>query len=389
MNHVLICGAGSVGIAVGASLCSQGIDVCFLAREKTRQAILSGGISRTGLFGEIRIPAEKKSAEANMADSEPDTQLLPPVDSITGSASDGQFPVPDGCVTGSGSAGQSLVPIDSVSGSGPAWQAPAPVGCVSATSTLSSLADGWADYILVCTKTLANEEIAALLWENRRKFSAGFTIVIMQNGWGMDTLYLNYFEKSQLYQARIITGFERTAPNSSNITVHTAPILFGSLYGCSTDRVQPLAAAICASGIPSETTEDLSAALWAKMLYNTTLNPLGAILGVPYGRLTEIPESRRIMDRLIDETFLVLDACGYRTFWNSPEEYREVFYGKLVPDTYAHRSSTLQDMEKKKKTEIDTLNGCVVRLAEEHGLDVPTHRMICELIRALEADSGT
>ncbi len=187
-----------------------------------------------------------------------------------------------------------------------------------------------------------------------------------------------------IYRARVITGFARTAPNISNITVHTAPILIGSLYGADTASVEPLAMAIADSGIPCETTNTLEEALWAKMLYNTTLNALGAILRVPYGKLAESASSRQIMDRLIDETFLVMELNGFHTFWDTPDEYRAEFYGKLIPDTYDHRSSTLQDIEKKQKTEIDSLNGCIVRMAKESGQEAPTHQILCELIAALE-----
>lgn len=314
MYHILIAGAGSIGIAIGASLCSQKMDVTFFARPETRHAIEAGGIKRTGLFGDIKVPPGK----------------------------------------------------------------------IRAISSLHELADNSINYVLVCTKTLANEDISQMLADNKTILKSDAKIVILQNGWGNDIPYLRYFAKKQIYQARVITGFARIAPNISNITVHTAPILFGSLYGCETICMEPLADAISASGIPSETTLELSEALWAKMLYNTTLNPLGAILNVPYGKLADSGYAKAIMDRLIDETFLVMQACGYYTFWKSPEAYREVFYGKLVPDTYAHRSSTLQDIEKKQKTEIHTLNGCIVRLAREHNLSVPTHQMICELILAME-----
>lgn len=314
MYHILIAGAGSIGIAIGASLYSQGMTVTFLAREGTKQEIESGGVKRTGLFGDIDIPAGK----------------------------------------------------------------------VHTVSSLQELQEKSIDYVLVSTKTLVNDKISRTLNKNRHIMTSNAKIVLLQNGWSNDIPYLRYFSKNQIYQARIITGFMRTAPNISNITVHTAPILFGSLYGCPVSDIEPLAAAVNASGIPSETSQELSEALWAKMLYNTTLNPLGAILNVPYGKLADSVYARRIMDRLINETFSVMQASGYHTFWETPDAYREIFYGKLIPDTYAHRSSTLQDIEKKQKTEIHTLNGCIVRLAGEHGLKVPTHQMICELILSME-----
>ena len=90
------------------------------------------------------------------------------------------------------------------------------------------------------------------------------------------------------------------------------------------------------------------------------------------------------MERLIDESYKVMDAYGYKGLSDTASEYKKIFYEKLIPVTRAHRSSTLQDIEKKQHTEIDSLNGSIVRLAQEKGFDAPTHRMICELIHAIE-----
>ena len=59
------------------------------------------------------------------------------------------------------------------------------------------------------------------------------------------------------------------------------------------------------AGIPSETTTNLFGELWAKVFYNSALNPLGALLRVPYGHLPDDPDTRALMDRLIDEAFAV------------------------------------------------------------------------------------
>lgn len=122
------------------------------------------------------------------------------------------------------------------------------------------------------------------------------------------------------------------------------------------------------------------------MLYNCALNPLGTILDVNYGKLTENEYSKEIMDRIIDEIFDVINASEYETFWDNSEEYKKIFYNKLVPDTYEHISSTHQDVKRKIKTEIDSLNGSVIRLAETYGIDVSTNRIIYNLIKSIEND---
>ncbi|MGN1031337.1 MAG: ketopantoate reductase family protein, partial [Butyricicoccaceae bacterium] len=74
-----------------------------------------------------------------------------------------------------------------------------------------------ADVVLVSAKTLANDAISTSLNEHRQWRKPGAKIVLMQNGWGNDIPYLRYFDKSELFHARIITGFQRSAPNVSNI----------------------------------------------------------------------------------------------------------------------------------------------------------------------------
>ena len=310
---VLIIGTGAVGCAVAIAAIHGGMETALLARSETAEYLRAHGLKRTGIFGDITIPADRFAVYEDY----------------------------------------------------------------------DSIPSGY-DYVIVAVKTLANEEVAREL--NNHSDIPGETgrIVIFQNGWGTDVPFLAYFPARQVFNARVITGFERVAPGVTNVTVHTAPILLGSLHGDSAEELKPLAKAISDSGIPSEVSGELEEALWAKMLYNTTLNPLGAILNMSYGQLASSQNLITIMNRLIEETFAVIDAAGYKTFWKTAQEYKDVFYGKLIPDTFAHRASTLQDIEKGHLTEIDTLNGCIIRIGEKVNVPTPTHQMIVQLIRGIE-----
>ena len=242
------------------------------------------------------------------------------------------------------------------------------------------------DYVIVASKTTANKDISKRLDENRDILKDNFTIIICQNGFGNDKAYLKYFKASQVYCARISSGFTRPERNISEVTVYTEPILLGSLQGEDIRHLQPIADKITASGINCELTDELDKYLWAKMLYNCTLNPLGAILDVNYGKLTENEYSKDIMDNIIEEIFNVINASPYTTLWDTADEYKDIFYSKLVPDTYNHYSSTHQDIKRKIKTEIDTLNGKVIELGEKYDVDVSTNRLIYKLIKAIESD---
>ena len=240
------------------------------------------------------------------------------------------------------------------------------------------------DYIFIASKTTANEDISNNLNENRDIFKDSTKIIIFQNGFGNDDAYLRYFTKKQVFSARVITGFKRPERHVSEVTVYTEPIQLGSLQGENPDCLKEIAEMITSSGIKCETTTEIDKYLWAKMLYNCALNPLGAILDVTYGQLTENNYTIEIMDNIIDEIFEVIKASPYETFWQNSQEYKDLFYSKLVPDTYNHFSSTHHDIKRKIKTEIDSLNGKVIQLGEDNNINVETNRLIYNLIKAIE-----
>ena len=242
------------------------------------------------------------------------------------------------------------------------------------------------EYVFITSKTTANDDISKKLNTHRDILKEDFKIIIFQNGFGNDTAYLRFFDKTQVFSARVITGFTRPERHISEVTVYTEPLLIGSLQKQDPSELQPIADMITSSGIQCKLTGEVDKYLWAKMLYNCALNPLGAILDVNYGKLTENEYSKEIMDSIIDEIFDVIKASGYETLWENSQEYKDIFYSKLVPDTYNHYSSTHQDIKRKIKTEIDSLTGKVIELGEANNVDVGTNKIIYNLIKSIESD---
>ena len=241
------------------------------------------------------------------------------------------------------------------------------------------------DYIFITAKTTSNEDIANNLNNHKDILKDNTKIIIFQNGFGNDEPYLKYFTKKQVFSSRVITGFTRPERHISEVTVYTEPILLGSLQKENPECLQEIADLITSSGINCEITYEVDKYLWAKMLYNCTLNPLGAILDVTYGQLTENPYTLEIMNLIINEIFEVIKASPYETLWQTSEDYKDIFYSKLVPDTYNHYSSTHQDIQRKIPTEIDSLNGKVIQLGKQFNIDVTTNNLIYNLIKAIES----
>jgi 2-dehydropantoate 2-reductase len=76
-----------------------------------------------------------------------------------------------------------------------------------------------------------------------------------------------------------------------------------------------------------------------------------------------------------------------RGYWGSARDFLQVFYDKLVPDTAQHKSCTLQDILAKKTTEIEALNGVVIKLAGKYQVIVPYNRVVYNMVKFIEARS--
>jgi len=243
------------------------------------------------------------------------------------------------------------------------------------------------DYMLVSTKSFDSSAAAKDLSEYPSLFGPGTKIVLFQNGWGNAEAFCSFFSRDRICNARVITGFSRPQDNEVTITVHADSIRIGSLFKRDSSRLADLCRAIAAGAIPCETTHEIAKDLWAKMLYNCALNPLGAIVDVPYGALADNEFTRAIMNGIVEEVFNVMTAAGYRTHWQSAKDFLDVFYQRLVPDTAEHKSSTLQDIAANKRTEIDALNGAVIKLAAKYDVEVPYNLVIYKLIKFIEGRS--
>ena len=251
-------------------------------------------------------------------------------------------------------------------------------------TSLQAISDKEYDYILICTKSFDSYSAAKDLADYKNLLGHKGRIVLCQNGWGNAEIFTTFFEKERVYNARIITGFQKPNGHTVIITVHADSIRIGNLFDVSSSCMESLCQSISEGGIQCEITYEIGKYLWAKMLYNCALNPLGALLDVPYGVLAEYEYTRCIMNHIVQEVFTVMTSAGYETPFQTPKAFLDVFYSKLVPDTAQHKSSMLQDIKAGKQTEIDALNGAVIELAKIYGIDVPYNSIAYNLVKFLE-----
>ncbi len=249
-------------------------------------------------------------------------------------------------------------------------------------TSLESLHGDPADFLMVCTKTPAIRDVARQVGRVWPILNPKPLLVLCQNGWGSAQLVAEQLPASHVFSARVITGFSKTSPGTVEITAHAQPLRIGSLFNQDPAPLAPLCEALARGGIPAEISPSIDRDLWAKMLYNCALNPLGALLRVPYGEIAGRPASREILEGVVREIFQVLRASPYETYWSDAAEYLEVFYRDLLPPTERHDSSMLEDLRAGRITEIDSLCGAVARLGAESGIAAPVNIALAELIQA-------
>lgn len=260
-------------------------------------------------------------------------------------------------------------------------------GQFTAAASLRQLEKTAFDYICVCIKSYLSESIAETL-KNNEPITGNCPIVLFQNGWGNAEHFIKHFAKERIFNARVMTGYIKTALHHVDVTVHADDIRIGSLYKGDRNAIQPLADALRNGGMPAATVDDVAKDMWAKMLYNCALNPLGALFNVPYGDLGKSEYTKSVMTDIVYEIFETMHRAGCSSHYTNADEYIDMFFTTLLPSTGGHRSSMLQDLQAKRRTEIDALNGAVVELAHQYGYDAPVNAVITSLIKFIEGKDG-
>lgn len=257
--------------------------------------------------------------------------------------------------------------------------------CATDAATLR----GAFDVILLPVKAPDTAAVAAAV---APRLAPDGVAISLQNGLGNVEQLEAAVGAGRALGARVIFGATRPAPGCARVTVFADPTAIGALaagvHPARDAAARTWAARLDAAGVPAVYTDRLPALLWAKVFYNAALNPLGALRGVHYGALSEDAAARATMDAVIDEAFAVARAEGVALPWPTAAGYRTEFYGRLVPATYHHRSSMLQDLERGRRTEIGAINGEIVRRGAALGVATPVNGEIVERIRQEERRGG-
>jgi 2-dehydropantoate 2-reductase len=149
----------------------------------------------------------------------------------------------------------------------------------------------------------------------------------------------------------------------------------------SMDEVERLADACTRAGLPTTAVPDARGPQWRKVIFNAATNPVGALTGLTHGRVCEDRGLRALVSDLVDEGKAVAAAQGI-VLDADPEEL--IDHAARPDVAYDHKASMLQDVEARRQTEIEYLNGGIVRFGGEHGVPTPLNAAILALVKGLE-----
>jgi 2-dehydropantoate 2-reductase len=148
------------------------------------------------------------------------------------------------------------------------------------------------------------------------------------------------------------------------------------------DEIERLADACTRAGMPSAAVPDARPAQWRKVIFNAATNPIGALTGLTHGRVCEDPALRRLVSGLVDEGKAVAAVQGIELDAD-PEAL--IDHAARPEVAYGHKASMLQDVEARRPTEVDFLNGGIARFGRDHGVPTPLNDAVVALIKGVEA----
>ncbi|MGZ3524868.1 MAG: ketopantoate reductase family protein [Thermodesulfobacteriota bacterium] len=244
---------------------------------------------------------------------------------------------------------------------------------MNATPDVTSV--GKADLVIFFVKTYDIEEAVsdALVLEKEDTI-----FLTLQNGLGNEEAICDQVNPGKVMLG--ITGHGATLLEPSHIRhAGWGKTFIGERDHRITDRALRIAQMFCEAGIDTEVSSNIHDQVWGKLIVNVGINALTALTGFKNGQLLDYPETARLMQNLVSEAAKVARGKGAQVEGDPVEKVK-----KAAEATRENRSSMGQDFDHRRKTEIDAINGAVVREAQILGIPVPFNQAITDLVKAIE-----
>jgi 2-dehydropantoate 2-reductase len=210
-------------------------------------------------------------------------------------------------------------------------------------------------------------------------YRPGMYVVSWQNGIDTELVLSQILGKKAVMRAVVNYGCNLVRPGYVYMGFHHPPHFIQELDKDSRPAAEAIARALTQSGLPTEHTERLVSMIWRKAILNACMNPVCAVTGMTMSQAMNDPIVFQIVDALIKECVQVARANEIDLGWDFYPYAIE--YMKMAGD---HKPSMLVDIEMKRRTEIDFMNGKFVEYGERVDMKTPYNKTLRALVKALE-----
>jgi 2-dehydropantoate 2-reductase len=237
-----------------------------------------------------------------------------------------------------------------------------------------------ADFVLFCVKTTDNAATARQL---SPVLDRNATVLCLQNG------------VDNVEQLRAAAGIEALAAvvyvaASMPAPGHLKHVGRGDLVlGPPSAKVSWISDTFTRANVPCRITDNIAGELWIKLLSNCALNAVSALGQARYRQLAEGSDARQVMQNVVNEVWAVAHAAQITLPGLAGENAAVALVVKIAEQMAGALSSTAQDINRGKKTEIDSLNGYISRRGAELGVPTPVNHALYTLIKLLENRAGS
>lgn len=210
-------------------------------------------------------------------------------------------------------------------------------------------------------------------------YKEGMYIVSWQNGIDTEAVIAQTLGKKPVIRAVVNWGCGLTKPGHVHMAFHHAPHFLQELDATSAPAAVKIAEILTKCGLPTSHTDKIASMVWRKTILNSAMNPVCAVTGLTMYQAMNDPIVFQIIDSLLKECIAVARANEIelgRDFYSHAIEY----IGKAGD----HKPSMLIDIENKRRTEINFMNGKFAEYGRQAGMETPYNKTLWALVKALE-----
>ncbi|UUZ70582.1 2-dehydropantoate 2-reductase [Polaromonas sp. P1(28)-13] len=227
-----------------------------------------------------------------------------------------------------------------------------------------------AQLVLFCVKSTDTESAGAQI---RPHLAPDALVLCLQNGVDNADRLRSVLPQHAVAAAVVYVATEMAGPG------HVRHHGRGELVIEPSSASEAVAQALIGAGVPTEISGNVRGALWAKLILNCAYNAVSAITQLPYGKTVQGEGVKDVMRDVVAECLAVAQADGVQVPGDVDAAIRKI--AETMPSQF---SSTAQDLARGKRSEIDYLNGLIVRRGEALGIATPANRVLWALVKLME-----